>query len=476
MRTRLAARVALLIALAGFVATAAIAAFVLERIPHVQDSVTYLFHAKTYALGRLWVPAPPEPEAFLQEFVVVHEGRWFSKYPPGHALALTPGVLLGAPWLVNPLFAGVALWLVFALGRTLYGPRTGLLAAALVLSSPFFLLMSGSFMAHPTALVWALAFALGWARVWLGPGGGWAALGAGLAWSMLFLTRPWTAVWLAAPFALASVLPAGRALAKRARPAARRWPLIAAAAAFGPLVTLAHQWALTGDPLLNPMVLWWDFDLPGFGPGIGMHGPHSVQRGLENTARNLALLNPHLFGWPFGLSLLFVPLPFLLRRATRADALLLAGFAAHVLGYVGYWADGIMYGPRYYYESLGFLALLSARGVATLHAALAASALRRLPSALLAALVLANVATYLPEQVALHRGYNYVDAGPQRAVERAGLSNALVFIAQRGEPWEWWHYGMLFSANDPLLAGPVVFARDRGPESNRALLARFPGR
>lgn len=468
---------ALLIALAGFAAAAAIAAVVLERIPHVQDSVTYLFQAKTYALGRLWVPAPADPDAFLQEFVVVHEGRWFSKYPPGHALALTPGVLLGAPWLVNPLFAGVALWLVYALGRTLYGAGTGLLAAALVLSSPFFLFMSGSFMAHPTALVWTLAFALGWARVWRGQGGGWTALGAGLAWSMAFLTRPWTAVWLAVPFVVAGVMAAVRSLATPGRTAAAgRWALWALATTLGPLATLAHQWALTGDPLLNPMVLWWDFDRPGFGPGVGMHGPHSVERGLENTARNLALLSTHLFGWPFGLSLLFVPLPFLLRRSTPADALLLMAFVSHVAGYVAYWADGIMYGPRYYYESLGFLALLSARGVFVLRDALVRSPLRGLPGALLVALVLANLGAYLPEQVTLHQGYNYVNAGPQRAVERAGLSNALVFVVQRGEPWEWWHYGMLFSANDPLLAGPVVFARDRGPEQNRALRAHFPGR
>jgi hypothetical protein len=475
-RLRTPSGLALLLALAGCAAAAAIAAFVLERIPHVQDSVTYLFQAKTFALGRLWVPAPPEPAAFLQEFVVVYEGRWFSKYPPGHALMLTPGVLLGAPWLVNPLCAGLALWLVFALGRALYGVGTGLLAAALVLSSPFFLFMSGSFMAHPTALIWALLFALGWVRLWQGKGGAWTALGAGLAWSMLFLNRPWTALWLVAPLALVSALAAGQALRRGARLALRRWLLLALAAALGPAATLLYQWALTGDPLLNPMLLWWDFDRPGFGPGSGGHGPHTVERGLENTGRNLSLLATHLFGWPFGLSLLFVPLPFLLRRASWADALLLAAVASHVVGYVAYWADGIMYGPRYYYESLGSLALLSARGVLALHAALVASAIRWLPAALLGALVAANVVSYLPGQLALHYGYNSVNAGPQRAVQAAGLANALVFVVQRGPAWEWWHYGMLFSANDPLLAGPVIFARDRGPAGNRAVWAHFPGR
>lgn len=467
---------ALLTALAGFLVTGAIAAFVLERIPHVQDSVTYLFQAKMYALGRLWVPAPPEPEAFLQEFVVVRQDRWFSKYPPGHALTLTPGVLAGAPWVVNPLFAGLALWLIFALGRMLFGPGTGLLAAGLALSSPFFLFMSGSFMAHPTGLVWALLFALGWARLWLRRGGPLTALGAGLAWSMLFLTRPWTAVWLTLPFALAATPAVLRAVASGKWAAARPWATLALAAATGPAITLVYQWALTGDALLNPMLLWWDFDRPGFGPGIGMHGPHSVAKGLENTQRNMTVLATHLFGWPAGLSLLFIPLPFILRRATRADGILLAAFASLVLGYVAHWADGIMYGSRYYYEGLGFLALLSARGVTTLRGRLRRRSVSRLPAAFLALLVAANLVGYLPQQLRLHVGYNFVNAGPQRAVEAARLTNALVFVVQRGEWWEWWHYGMVFAANDPLLAGPVVLARDRGAERNRAVLAAFPGR
>jgi hypothetical protein len=73
-----------------FLATFTIADDVLERIPHVQDSVTYLFQAKTMAGGHLWAPAPALPAFFEQEFLLVEGGAlvWkvFSRFSPdpGH--------------------------------------------------------------------------------------------------------------------------------------------------------------------------------------------------------------------------------------------------------------------------------------------------------------------------------------------------------------------------------------------------------
>ena len=44
----------------------------LARVPHVQDSLTYLFQAQTLAAGKLWAPAPPLPDFFAQEFLLVY--------------------------------------------------------------------------------------------------------------------------------------------------------------------------------------------------------------------------------------------------------------------------------------------------------------------------------------------------------------------------------------------------------------------
>ena len=78
-------------------ATLPVAALLLERIPNVQDDVTYLFQAQLFALGRLSAPAPPLPEFFEQEFVLMYRDQWFGKYPPGQPLMLALGLLAGAP-------------------------------------------------------------------------------------------------------------------------------------------------------------------------------------------------------------------------------------------------------------------------------------------------------------------------------------------------------------------------------------------
>jgi hypothetical protein len=147
-----------------------------------------------------------------------------------------------------------------------------------------------------------------------------------------------------------------------------------------------------------------------------------------------------------------------------------------------------MFGPRFYYESLGFLLLLTARGVFEL-AGLARRAAQRwgargrtsrtvglaFAGTVLALLVGYNLIYYMPVQWQLYRGYNYVNAGPIDAVKQAGIHNALVF-AYVGQPWEWWNYGMVFSSNSPLLDGDVVYARDLGDAENQKLMAQYPGR
>src|SRR5262249_3748917 len=86
-----------------------------------------------------------------------------------------------------------------------------------------------------------------------------------------------------------------------------------------------------------------------------------------------------------------------------------------------------------------------------------------------------NVAYYLPGQWQLYQGYNYVSYKKLDAVAAAGIYYALVF-ADVGQSYEWWEYGMVFSANDPLLQGDVIFARDLGDGADRQLVADFSGR
>ncbi|MDI3340260.1 MAG: hypothetical protein QJR03_06975 [Sphaerobacter sp.] len=493
---------ALGVALWALLAAAWVSTTVFDRLPHVEDEVAFLFQARTMAAGHIVAPAPPVPAAFSIPFVIVRDGMWFGKYPPGYPLVLALGVLIGQPWLLNPIAGAVAILLLYRAGRAVYRPGTGLLAAALLATSPVFLLQAGSFMSHVVGLIWATALLLLFARARAG-GALLPAVAAGAAVGMLFLARPLTAVGIGLPYALvaAADLAAG--------PVGRRRAL-ALAAGFLPFVALllAYNAYTTGSPVRFGYELWWPFDRIGFGPDVGPHG-HDLAAGLRNTGYNLDALRRLLFGWPGWLTLLPAALAVgvaLVALGARAAArwrgarpalrvpggaawgwdLLLAGSALGlILVHIAYWTPGQMYGPRYYFEATGALALLTARGLLHLAGGLAWALRRaRLPAGrarpLAAAAVLLPVAVLslrglgtvgLREFQAYHDWYA-INGDGLRRVAAARIDHAVVFVAAS----YWTGYAPFFAQNRPTLDGPIVYALDRGPETNRAVMAHFPGR
>ncbi|MCH7718337.1 MAG: glycosyltransferase family 39 protein, partial [Chloroflexi bacterium] len=130
-----------------------------SRLPHVPDSVSYIFQAKLLASGRLAAPPPPVEEVFdffFPPFIFLSGDKWASIYPFGHPLMLAIGARLGAIWLIPPLLGAASVALVFAIGRKIYSARVGLLAALLLATSPFFLMTASNFMAHNTAVFYLL--------------------------------------------------------------------------------------------------------------------------------------------------------------------------------------------------------------------------------------------------------------------------------------------------------------------------------
>jgi 4-amino-4-deoxy-L-arabinose transferase-like glycosyltransferase len=471
------------VAVVATVLTALVASNVLERIPHVQDSVADLFQAKTLALGRLWVPVPRLHSFFTEEFIPMYDGKWFGKYPPGWPLILTVGVLLHIPWLINPILSGAIVLLIFAIGREVYSAPIGLLAALLTVSSPFFLFLGGSFMPHTSTVFYLLGATYLFVR-WYQRSSGTAGdqqleishlLPSGCLLGMSFLTRQTDAIAFALPFA-AFLAPTIRR--KRFRPIL--WLLIGGVPPIAFL--LLYNWILTGSALTSPYSLWWPFDRLGFGPTVG-GGGFTPAQGLWNTSFNLQMLLAHLFGWPFYLTLTLAGVPFITGRATRWDWVFLASAGAVILAYVAYWNPGVMYGPRYYFATVPVVALLTARGLEELyrwplrirlhwgHDRIAALAI---PAAVLALLVTYNVTVYLPAQIPIYQGYNYTSAASINAVQRAGIHHALIFVVSTPS-YEWWSYGAVFSSNSPLLDGDIVYARDQGA-SDRELMRAYPGR
>jgi hypothetical protein len=471
-----------------FLSTSLIANFILERIPHVQDSITYFFQGQTLARGRLWAPAPPAPDAFDQEFLLVRKGRWFGKYPPGFPLLLALGVRVGVPWLVNPLLATLTIPLLYALGCELYDRRIGLLAALLGATSPFFLFLSGSYMSHSAELFWLLLTMVCWIRSNRSTTPSRYALVAGGALGMAFLTRQVAAITVGAAFIGVESFSGGRLRSRLPQLA-----LVAALSLSAVFLLLGYQWAVTGKPFEDPRLLYWPYDRIGFGPETGNNANlahydaagevvrwyqdpdrppawHTPSRGLRNLSENLQELEVHLYGWLPIVTLAFVWLLFLLTSPARSDWVLFATTAGLAAAHLSYWAHGIMYGPRYYYAVLPALVLLTARGIQTLaHRVGSKPALT-----VLALLISSNLLVNIPYQTNVYRGYNFVSRDPLDFVTNAVETPALVLVA--GELDNWWEYGALFAANTPWLDGPIIVARDPGASRRTWLIDHFPGR
>ncbi|HEX2185918.1 MAG TPA: glycosyltransferase family 39 protein, partial [Chloroflexota bacterium] len=513
--------------LIALLAAAWVATAVFDRVPHVEDELAYLFQARTIASGRLLADAPAQPEFFDAPFLLIRDGKWFGKYTPGYPMVLALGARVGQPWLVNPVFGALSVGLVYLAGRRLYGAPTGLLAAALMTISPFFLLQSGSWMSHVVCLFWALLFLLLFEMA--SRGSEVAALFAGMALGILFLSRPLTAVAIAVPYTLW----AGIDILRSPRRLPPYLPVLMGFLPFGASLP-AYNYLTTGDPLRSAYELYWPFDKVGFGPGAGPDGGHTLAIGWLTTRQNLELLANYLFGWPGRLSLAPAALaaalavlrlvwralrergidtpgqsnarltdpvtprsppasgsPVRAPRFPEAWDLLHIGVAASlVAAYVAYWHGLPMYGPRYYFEALGALVLLSARGllqVAALSAALLGRAVPALPRprvwvtaamlAVVAGLTAHSFTHFAPQEFRRHVRWYTIDGSGVRLVRAAKLQNAVVFVTRVKQPeYAWLDYAPFFSQNVPSLDSDVVYAIDLGDDHNRTLMARYPGR
>jgi hypothetical protein len=483
---------------------------VFDRQPHVEDEVAFIFQAQTIAGGQLLADVPQDPDFFRSPFIIIQEEKWFGKYTPGFPAVLAFGALIGRPWLVNPLLAAACVGLVYVIGRRFYGAWWGVLGAAFLTISPFFLLQAGSYMSHLASLLWTLLFLLLFDRAHrtrlVLP-----ALGAGLALGALFLTRPLTAVGVVIPFAL-------WCLVHVLRDRRRILVYLPVALTFLPFVgmLMLYNRMTTGDPFESAYVLWWPYDRVGFGEGIGVEGSHSVSDGIRFLRINFGWLRMYALGWPRDLSLVPAALATLValgqlgrrgwrwtdarqRRATlphgwkdrnepsrSAHDLLLAGILIGImLAHIAYSTPGFMYGPRYYFEGMGAVALLSARGIGHLVVPLAWLLRRRLPILpqprcaalgllllLAAGLSLHGYTHFAADEFRKFTGWNNVTGEHLRSVQAAGLSNAVVFVQRNA----WTDYAPFFAEHGPDLDASVIYAIDLGPSRNHDLMRQYPDR
>jgi hypothetical protein len=498
-------RFALFCALWVTVAGALLAVFSYQRHPHVPDEVVYLIHARYFAEGLLWLPAPPAPDAFNIDLMHYEATRWYSPVPPGWPLVLAAGAWAGVPWLVNPILAGCNTLLAFAVLSSMYDRRTARLATLLLALSPWFVFMSMNFMTHQATLFFALLAAVAVAYIRTGSGdvrgrSAWltatAAAAGGLAIGVVSLIRPLDGLATALLLGIWSLPPRWWKALTELRVAAF---VPSAALAIGAIVggglVRPYNALMTGNPSYFPIMAYIDkYYTPGsndlgFGPNRGLgwsgldpfpgHGPADV---VVNANLNITAINIELLGWATG-SLLAIMLLFVVGRRLRADwshvAVLLTIAGVHTF----YWfSGGPDFGARYWFLVIVSCAALAARGIVELGDAVGAGAKRTTPMdtrparVLAAALALSFCAlvTFFPWR-AVDKYYHYRNMRPDiREIARArNLGRSLVFI--RGARHPDYASAAIYNPLD-LRADVPLYVWDASERAREQAFAAYPDR
>jgi hypothetical protein len=302
----------------------------LTRPAVIHDEAAYLLQAGIFARGWWALPAPPYPE-FFEQFHVLVTPALAAKYPPGQALALVPGVWLGAPMLMPVVLGGVTGALIFALARRMAGGWVGLLTWLVWVGAASSIYRRATYLSEDTtSAAWLVAW---WALLeWRARGRTRFLVLVAVAVGVVAITRPLTAVALA--------LPIGSVVVSMAWPR-RVWkPLAVAAAAGSAVVAILPAWNahVTGDWRVSPVAAYTRAYLPWDRPGFGVQGG----RATRVLPADLVAVGSVFYTWHAD----FTPraLPGVLYGRLKAIALdMWAGRALALVPFalIGLWALGV---------------------------------------------------------------------------------------------------------------------------------------
>ena len=455
-----------------------------EQHPHLQDEVAYLYHARFLESGAFKLPAPPIPEAFEIYLMQFQGDSWFPATPPGWPAMLAFGILVGVPWLVNPLLAGINVILAGLFFREMYGERIARLAVLLLCFSPWHIFMAMNFMPHTFTLTCTLIALITVALTMRTGKIKWAGLGGGAV-GGISLIRPLDGVIVAVTIGLWVLGIGGRRLKVSA----------IAALVFGTIVIGAlvfpYNKILTGDPFVFPIMAYTDQHFApkanayGFGPERGMGWPidpnpgHGPVDGLINANLNTFSLNIELFGWSTG-SLIILGIFLVSGTLKKADYFMLTMMSVVFIAYFFYYfSGGPDFGARYWYLMLIPLVGFTAQGITYLEKRISSwnGGLRGSDHFVKVAVFLAcffSLVNFLPWR-SLDKYYHYLNMRPniRDLAEQHDFNGSLILINGKAFP----DYasgavysGLNFASNDP------IYAWNRNPILQQRLLEKYLNR
>lgn len=455
-------RFALWCAAVVFVTCVVLVYTVYQAHPHVPDEVAYLLHGRYLAAGRLDMPLPSVPSAFSVDIMMFEPDRWYSPVPPGWPMVLSIGFLLGNPWLVNPVLAGINVLLAHFVVENLYDRPTARLATLFLVVSPWHLFMAMNVMPHTLTLTCALAAAAAVIRL-RATGRWWWALPGGAAIGWTSMIRPLEGL------AIAGLLGLWTLTTKPLRRGVSFVLTLGVSTGMVSALQLVYNRIMTGSAGTFPIMAYTEAQFGrfgvsnalGFGPdrGLGWTGldplpGHGILDVMINTNLNLFAANIEMLGW-LGGSLTLVMIAVVATRRWGTDAMLIAWIATVMVVHAFYWfAGGPDFGARYWYLILVPGLVLVARGLqmvaAELNGQYPGSRGWHRALAVAGIIALVSVTTFLPwRSLDKYRGYRGMQPGIARLVPQLG--NGLVFVNAHRHP----------DYHSVVLQNPIVLRDDR---------------
>lgn len=439
------------------------------------DEPVYVLQAQMLLQGKLYLPADEFSDFFTPFFFVNDGERVFSKYTPVQAGFLALGhALLGSMRASLGLVAALTIVAFYLFALEIYSDRrVALKACVILLLSPFFLILSATFLPYTSGLMLLLVFGFLLLRG-VRTGSTLCLVLSGLALGLTFFHRPYDALLFAVPFGLVFLVLHRNNLGHLARLGT---PVFVGFTPFL-ILTLTYNAIITGDPLLFPFTFHEPLDKLGFGYR-SIHPVNTpVYYGWTEAVESLWTNSAELGYWTFGGPLLLLAMlaRWIVPTFQWQDGLLLLLLIAFPLGYFFFWGPyntGIIWGaisylgPYYYFPLLVPLALLGARGAEALFA-------RNHRSAFILMLAMAIVAFALVlHQVSENYRYTEKSHALYQPFREHRISNALIFVPPLYGPFLLHPFAYL--ENTPLLDGPLLFAIDQGSQ-DFALMDHYPER
>jgi hypothetical protein len=428
-----------LMAAVTFALCAVVAWYGFSRQGTTGDEMSMRFQARLLASGRLFALPEVHREFFNTPEALDAGGRWFSQFPIGWPLVLSPAMAVGVEWIVGPLCTAFA---VFFFYRFLSRVTTDVVArftAILLALSPWLLFLGSSQQNHIGVVVLTTAALAALAR-WTSSDDSQsihrAAAVIGLSVATAATIRPYDAALIAliiGAFQLAFI-----------RGSRTRWKSLAVQVVAGaiPLAVLFYANARTTG---HPFAFAYDvLNGPEHRPGFHMSPRgfvHSPLVGLIQTSGSFLRLSTGLFEWPMPAVAIAALGMLLVRAPSRWDLLLASLLVVVPLGYMAYWSESyFIRAPRFYIVAIPALVWFVARAVSELA--------RRAPPmgrrVVLLVLPLAMIAAWRPtirpfrdsgvwlRASAVHDMGVREKLDVEALVRRSGVSNALVFV---NETW-----------------------------------------